>query len=87
MDADEARRRLIERGLPVTPMYLRAEQARMQLEYDRSWDRFQGLPPRPGPMPRAEPDQVVRSAVRDDRGRILGRYAGAIVSGMVENGT
>ena len=68
----------------MTPMYLRAEQARMQLEYDRSWDRFQGLPPRPGPMPRAEPDQVVRSAVRDDRGRILGRYAGAIVSGMVE---
>ena len=24
-------------------------------------------------MPRAEPDQVVRSAVRDDQGRILGR--------------
>ena len=33
-------------------------------------------------MPRAEPDQVVRSAVRDDQGRILGRYAGAITAGM-----
>ena len=36
------------------------------------------------PVPRAEPDQVVRSAVRDDRGRILGRYAGAITAGMVD---
>ena len=35
-------------------------------------------------MPRAEPDQVVRSAVRDDRGRILGRYAGAITTGMTK---
>ena len=34
------------------------------------------------PVPRAEPDQVVRSAVRDDQGRILGRYAGAITAGM-----
>ena len=34
------------------------------------------------PVPRAEPDQVVRSAVRDDRGRILGRKAGAITTGM-----
>ena len=33
-------------------------------------------------MPRAEPDQVVRSAVRDDQGRILGRSAGAITAGM-----
>ena len=34
------------------------------------------------PVPRAEPDQVVKSAVRDDQGRILGRYAGAITAGM-----
>ena len=45
-------------------------------------DRRAGI--RTGPVPRAEPDQVVRSAVRDDRGQFLGRYAGAIVSGMVE---
>ena len=77
MDADEARRRLIERGLPVTPMYLDAELGRMQVEAGRREGRR-------GPVPRAEPDQVVRSAVRDDRGQFLGRYAGAIVSGMVE---
>ena len=56
-------------------MYLDAEVGRMQAEADR----------RAGirtPVPRAEPDQVVRSAVRDDRGRILGRYAGAITAGM-----
>ena len=73
----EARRRLTERGSPVTPMYLDAEVGRMQAEADR----------RAGirtPVPRAEPDQVVRSAVRDDRGQFLGRNAGAIVSGMVE---
>ena len=56
-------------------MYLDAEVGRMQAEADR----------RAGirtPVPRAEPDQVVRSAVRDDQGRILGRYAGAITAGM-----
>ena len=59
----------------MTPMYLDAEVGRMQAEADR----------RAGirtPVPRAEPDQVVRSAVRDDQGRILGRYAGAITAGM-----
>ena len=58
-------------------MYLDAEVGRMIAEADR----------RAGirtPVPRAEPDQVVRSAVRDDRGRILGRYAGAITAGMVD---
>ena len=59
----------------MTPMYLDAEVGRMQAEADR----------RAGirtPVPRAEPDQVVRSAVRDDQGRILGRKAGAITAGM-----
>ena len=73
-----ARQRLLERGQPVTPMYLDAEIDRMQVEEGRREGR------RMGPAPRAEPDQVVRSAVRDDQGRILGRNAGAIVSGMVE---
>ena len=35
-------------------------------------------------MPRAEPDQVVRSAPRFDDGRFAGRYEGAITSGMVQ---
>ena len=77
----EARRRLMERGQPVTNMYLDAEIGRMQVEAGRRAGQ------RMGPVPRAEPDQVVRSAVRDDRGQFLGRNAGAIVSGMVENGT
>ena len=79
---DEARRRLRERGQPQTDMYPDAELERMQLELDRRMAAFQGLPRPAGPMPRAEPDQVVRSAVRYDRGQFLGRNAGAITAGM-----
>ena len=68
---DEARRRLRERGLPQTPMYLDAELERMQ-------------PWAGGLIPRAEPDQVVRSAARDDRGLFVGRKKGAITTGMVD---
>ena len=81
---DEARRRLRERGLPTSPLYIHAEFERMILEEQRRLARLDGDPRPPGPMPRAEPDQVVRSAVRDDEGRILGRYAGAITAGMVD---
>ena len=35
-------------------------------------------------MPRAEPDQVVRSAARFDDGRFAGRYEGAVTTGMTE---
>ena len=64
----------MERGSPVTPMYLDAEIGRMQALADRR----AGI--RPGPVPRAEPDQVVRSAVRDDRLRnwAHGRIANAV---------
>ena len=108
MDIDQ---QLRERGLPLTPMYQRAQERRNQYFADRRFrlnaarhqrqaDRAVGAAAIPHQMaanlwrarvqggdremPRAEPDQVVRAPVRGDDGRILGRYAGAITTGLVD---
>ena len=100
MDANraEAVRRLRERGLPQTDLYIHAEISRMTLERERRLafntsdlprrERTRGVLGVAGPMPRAEPDQVIRTAGRDDRpgrrGRIMGRYEGGITSGLTQ---
>ena len=75
--------RLRDRGLPQSEMYIKNELARMALEAQRrNARRGVGAYPQGARMPRAEPDQVVSTAARDEKGRIAGRYAGAVATTM-----
>ena len=85
---DEVRTRAVERlrdrGLPQTTSYIENELERMQLEINRKQARKRGEPRPSGAMPRAIPDQVMASATRDEKGRIQGRYAGAVATAEAE---
>ena len=86
-DRTRALERLRDRGLPQSEMYIKNELARMALEAQRrNARRGVGAYPQGARMPRAEPDQVVSTAARDEKGRIAGRYAGAVATTMAPKG-
>ena len=82
-DRTRALERLRDRGLPQSEMYIKNELSRMELEAQRkNARRGIGAYPQGARMPRAEPDQVVSTTARDEKGRIAGRYAGAVATTM-----
>ena len=70
--------------MPQSAMFLDAELRRMELEIARKQARINKQPRPPGAMSRAEVDEVVGQPVRDDKGRVEGRYSGAIATTMAE---